>query len=473
MSSSILVVDDEQDLATAIADYLVRHGYATHVNSSGEQALRTIEEEQPDIILLDYRLPRMDGLKVLSRIKESRPEIEVIMLTAHGSVEGAVEAMKHGAFDYLTKPIDLEELRLLVEKVLQSLRRTRELDYLRSRVDKGNPSHEIIGRSEPMRQVQTLIERISSIEATSGREAPAILITGETGTGKELVARAIHARSPRARGPFVEINCAAIPATLLEAEIFGYEKGAFTDAKATKVGLFEAADRGTLFLDETGSMDLSLQAKLLKAIEEKSVRRLGSVRSRRFDVMLMAATNQPLERGIQERTFRQELYYRLKVLTIDLPPLRQRGDDVLVLAERFVHLHAARYNRGEKELSESAKTTIARYNWPGNVRELSNVIERAVLLKNGKTIEPEDLGLGPVTPADQPTAAKPRDGFLAIDFSKGIVLEELERTIIERVLSQTGWNRTRAAQLLGLSRETLRYRIEKHKLKAPNSAIDS
>ncbi len=473
MSSSVLIVDDEQVLATAMADYLTRHGCAVNINTAGEQALRTIEEEPPDIVLLDYRLPRMDGLKVLRRIKDTRPEIEVIMLTAHGSVEGAVEAMKLGAFDYLSKPIDLEELRLVVEKALESLRRTRELDYLRSRADKENPSHQIIGRSAPMREVEILVERISSIEATSGREAPAILITGETGTGKELVARAIHASSPRAKGPFVEINCAAIPATLLEAELFGYEKGAFTDAKAAKIGLFEAADSGTLFLDEIGSMDLSLQAKLLKAIEEKSVRRLGSIRSRRFNVMLIAATNQLLERAIQGRTFREDLYYRLKVLTIHLPPLREREDDVVLLAEHFVKLHARRYNRGEKELSESAKTVIAGYNWPGNVRELSNVIERAVLLKTGKTIEPDDLGLGPVNRAEQPSAAKPRDGFLAIDLSKGVVLEELERTIIERVLSQTGWNRTRAAQLLGLSRETLRYRIEKHNLKAPSSAIDS
>jgi DNA-binding NtrC family response regulator len=472
MLNNLLVVDDEQVLATAMADYLTRHGYAVAVNGSGEQALKTIDQEPPDLVLLDYRLPRMDGLQVLCKIKESRPEIEVIMLTAHGSVEGAVEAMRHGAFDYLSKPIDLEELRLVVEKALESLRRTHELDYLRAQVDKENPSHEIIGRSEPMRQVRKLIEQISSIEATSGREAPAILITGETGTGKELVARAIHARSRRTQGPFVEINCAAIPATLLEAELFGHEKGAFTDAKSAKIGLFEAADGGTLFLDEIGSMDLSLQAKLLKAIEERSVRRLGSIRSRRFDVILIAATNQPLERAIQERSFREDLYYRLKVLTLHLPPLRERDDDAVFLAEHFVKLHARRYNRGEKELSQSAKSVIAGYRWPGNVRELSNVIERAVLLKEGASIDPGDLMIGAAPSANPPTAGISRDGLLAIDLSKGIVLEELERTIIERVLVQTGWNRTKAAQLLGLSRETLRYRIEKHNLKAPGPDAD-
>jgi DNA-binding NtrC family response regulator len=472
MLRSVLVVDDEQVLATAMADYLSRYGYAASVDGSGEKALKTIEEAPPDLIILDYRLPRMDGLQVLRKIKESHPEIGVIMLTAHGTVDKAVEAIKLGAFDYLSKPIDLEELRLVVEKALEELRRGRELDYLRSRTDKENPSHEIIGSSEKMRDVQKLIEQISSIEATSGREAPAILITGETGTGKELVARVIHARSRRSQGPFVEVNCAAIPATLLEAELFGYEKGAFTDAKNAKMGLFEAADGGTLFLDEIGSMDLGIQAKLLKAIEEKSVRRLGSIRSRRFDVMLIAATNQPLERAIQERLFREDLYYRLKVLTVHLPPLRERGDDAVRLAEHFTAMHARRYNRGKKELSGPAKQLIAGYRWPGNVRELANVIERAVLLNAGTVIGPEALAINGIAHEPAPEAAKSKDGLLAIDLSKGIVLEDLERTIIERVLSQTKWNRTRAAQMLGLSRETLRYRIEKHNLKAPEADGD-
>ncbi len=467
MTSTVLVVDDETVLAGAMGDYLGRHGYAVSVKSSGEEALKVIDDQPPDLVVLDYRLPRMDGLEVLRRIKEARPEVEVIMLTAHGSVEGAVEAMKLGAFDYLNKPVDLEELRLIVAKALQSMRQSHELDYLRSRIDKQNPSHEIVGRSERITEVKKLIDQIASIERTSGREAPAILITGETGTGKELVAHAIHARSARAKGAFVEINCAAIPANLLEAELFGYERGAFTDAKTAKIGLFEAADGGTLFLDEIGSMDLSLQAKLLKAIEEKTVRRLGSIQSRRFDVMLIAATNQPLERAIQERSFREDLYYRLKVLEIHLPPLRERSGDAVVLAEHFVRLHARRYNRGEKELCEAAKASIAAYGWPGNVRELSHVMERAVLLKSDKVIEPMDLPLSAsITP-------KTGEGALAIDLTQGIILEDLERTIIERVLAMTGWNRTKAAQLLGLSRETLRYRIEKHNLKAPNMASET
>ena len=469
MTSTVLIVDDETVLAGAMGDYLGRHGYAVTVRSSGEEALHVIENQPPDIVVLDFRLPRMDGLEVLRKIKSARPEVEVVMLTAHGSVAGAVEAMKLGACDYLNKPVDLEELRLVVARALQSLRQKQELDYLRSRVSRTNPSHEIVGQSKAIFEVKKLIDQIASIESTSGREAPAILVTGETGTGKELVARAIHARSARANGAFVEINCAAIPGNLLEAELFGYERGAFTDAKAAKTGLFEAADGGTLFLDEIGSMDLTLQAKLLKAIEEKTVRRLGSIQSRRFDVMLIAATNQPLERAIQERTFRDDLYYRLKVLEVHLPPLRERSGDAVTLAEHFVRLHARRYNRGEKQLSEAAKAQIAAYSWPGNVRELSNVIERAVLLKAGPTIDPNDLSLTPVNVPAAAAVPSSGDGEFVIDLRRGIVLEDVERAIIERVLLQTGWNRTKAAQLLGLSRETLRYRIEKHNLKPPGS----
>ncbi|HET7007713.1 MAG TPA: sigma-54 dependent transcriptional regulator [Candidatus Binatia bacterium] len=470
MTNTVLVVDDEEVLAGAMGEYLRRFGYAVNVRSTGEEGLKAIDQEPPDIVVLDYRLPRMDGLEVLRRIKASRPEVEVILLTAHGTVENAVEAMRVGAFDYLSKPLDLEELRLVVGKALHSVRQSQELDYLRSRVDPENPSREIVGESEKIFEVKKLIQQIAAIEAISGKESPAILLTGETGTGKELVARSIHSRSPRANKPFVEINCAAIPNALLEAELFGYEKGAFTDAKANKIGLFEAADGGTLFLDEISSLDLNLQAKLLKAIEERSVRRLGSIQMRRFDVMLITATNQPLEQAIQEKNFREDLYYRLKVLEVCLPPLRERGNDAVTLAEHFVKLHARRYNRGPKVLSAAAASVIARYAWPGNVRELSNIIERAVLLKAGATIEPDDLALRPASTSEAPS--QDSDSIITIDLSKGIVLEDLERTIIEAVLGRTGWNRTRAANLLGLSRETLRYRIEKYDLRAPSTGSD-
>ena len=472
MSNSILVVDDEEVLAQAMGQYLERHGFSVDVKSSGEEALRIIDAAPPEIVLLDYRLPRMDGLEVLRKIKDNYSGIEVIILTAHGSVEGAVEAMKLGAFDYLSKPLDLEELRLVVQRAFQSLRQTQEIDYLRSRVDKENPTRQIVGLSASMVQIKNLVEQISAIEAASGKEAPAILITGETGTGKELIARAIHARSLRAKRPFVEINCAAIPDNLLEAELFGHEKGAFTDAKTSKLGLFEAADSGTIFLDEIGSMDLNLQAKLLKAIEEKSIRRVGSIQSRKIDVMVIAATNQPLEEAIREKSFREDLYYRLKILEIHLPPLRNREGDAVVLAEHFTHLHARRYNRGDRQLSEAAKRVILQYNWPGNVRELSNVIERAVLLKNDRIIEPSDLALTPIAPSVSVNGTAASDSTLTIDLSNGIMFDDVERQILETALTCTGWNRTRAAQLLGMSRETLRYRIEKHNLKPPHNRID-
>ena len=470
MTNTVLIVDDEEVLADAMGEYLRRFGYAVTVSFTGEDGLKAIDQEPPDIVVLDYRLPRMDGVEVLRRIKASQPEIEVILLTAHGTVENAVAAMRVGAFDYLSKPLDLEELRLVVGKALHSVRQSQELDYLRSRVDPENPSREIVGGSDKILAVKRLIQQIAAIEAISGKESPAILLTGETGTGKQLVARAIHSRSPRANRPFVEINCAAIPNALLEAELFGYEKGAFTDAKTNKIGLFEAADGGTLFLDEISSLDLNLQAKLLKAIEERSVRRLGSIQMRRFDVMLITATNQPLELAIQEKNFREDLYYRLKVLEVCLPPLRERGNDAVTLAEHFVKLHARRYNRGPKALSDAAAAVIARYAWPGNVRELSNIIERAVLLKAGASIEPDDLALRPATTSEAPS--KDSDSIITIDLSKGIVLDDLERTIIEAVLGRTGWNRTRAANLLGLSRETLRYRIEKYDLRAPSTGTD-
>lgn len=472
MTNTILIVDDEPVLADAMGDYLGRHGYTVRVKRSGEEALASFDKEPPDIVVLDYRLPRMDGLEVLRRIKKTHPEIEVILLTAHGSVQGAVEAMKMGAFDYLSKPLDLEELRLVVGRALQSVRQTQELTYLRAKIEKENPTRQIVGESEKILDVKRLIEQIAAIETSSGREAPAILITGETGTGKELVARSIHGRSARAKGPFIEINCAAIPGNLVESELFGYERGAFTDAKAAKLGLFEAADTGTLFLDELGSLDLSLQAKLLKALEEKSVRRLGGVQSRRFDVMLIAATNQPLEKAIQQRTFRQDLYYRLKVLEVNLPPVRDRRNDSLLLAEHFLNLHSRRYNRGGKELSVAAREMIAGYTWPGNVRELSNVMERAVLLISAPTVDAADLVLTPHRPTEFPAMAQTADNVFTVDLSKGIVLDDVERTIIENVLTRAGWNRTRAAHMLGLSRETLRYRIEKHNLKPLISVAD-
>src|SRR5213593_315404 len=310
--------------------YLDRLGYGTVFTLSGEEGLRRAEEASPDIAIVDLRLPGMGGLDVLSRLREITPGTEVIMLTAHATVGSAVDAMRRGAFDYLSKPVDLDELRVVVDKARAHLRLRRELSYLKSRDGAGGGS-EIVGESAPVRQLRADVARIATLEAAEGT-APTVLLLGETGTGKGLVARALHYQGPRAAGPFIDVNCAGIPPTLLEAELFGYERGAYTDAKTAKPGLFEAAEGGTIFLDEIGHMDPALQVKLLKVIEDRTVRRLGSVRPKTVRARILAATNRDLEAAVAEDAFRQDLYFRSKVLTLEMPALRTRGADVLLLA---------------------------------------------------------------------------------------------------------------------------------------------
>ncbi len=383
------------------------------------------------------------------------------MLTAHGTVKTAVEAMRAGAFDYLTKPVDLEELAVVLDKAWNHARLRRELRYLHDTGLQGDPRGRIVGDSEATRQIRDQVQRLATLEREQAA-TPTILITGETGTGKGLVARAIHDLSPRAERPFVEVNCAAIPAALLESEIFGYERGAFTDARAAKPGLFEAADGGTLFLDEIGAMPLELQVKLLKAIEEKSVRRLGGLRSKIIDVRVIAATNTDLDEAVRSGSFRPDLLYRLKVLTLDLPPLRERPEDILPLARHYLK-HAARQYRRAKRLHPDAEARLLQYPWPGNVRELANVLERAVLLEEGEEIRAESLGLQGA-PARR-GAVEVGGGGLRVDFSQGgVSLAQLERTLIAEALKVAGGNRRRAAELLDISLETLRYRIEKYGL---------
>lgn len=462
----VLVVEDEKILAESISIYLERDGYATAVAHSGEDGVRMAGEASPDVAVVDIRLPGMDGLEVLKRMREVSPGTEVVMMTAHASVASAVEAMKRGAFDYLNKPLDLDELRVVLDKALAHLRLRRELSYLKERGAAGVRVSEIIGDSPPMRALREQIDQIAALERPTGGGAPTVLLLGETGTGKNLVARAIHNQSPRAAGPFVEINCVAIPPALLEAELFGYERGAYTDAKIAKPGLFEAADGGTLFLDEIGHMDPSLQVKLLQAIENKSVRRLGGLRPKTINVRIIAATNRDLETAITEGAFRQDLYFRIKVLTIEIPPLRTRGADITLLARHFLDRFAKQYGRPRKELSPEAEAVLLAYPWPGNVRELAHVMERAVLLHVGPAVTVEDLGLSGGK-AEVPVSVAP-DGRVQVDFSTGgIVLDEVEKQLIEKALRTAEWNRGRAAELLGISKETLRYRIEKYDLRPP------
>ncbi len=465
MPPLVLIVEDETILGDSISTYLGRHAYATTVARSGEDGVRLAGEASPDVAVVDIRLPGMDGLEFLRKVREVSPATEVIMMTAHASVASAVEAMKLGAFDYLTKPLDLDELRVVVDKALAHLRMRRELSYLKARDGTGGHLAEIKGESPLIRDLRQRIERIAALESTGG-SAPTVLILGETGAGKEMVARAIHHAGPRSAGPFMEINCAAIPPSLLEAELFGYEKGAYTDARTAKPGLFEAADGGTLFLDEIGHVDPAIQVKLLKAIEEKAVRRIGGLRTKSFNARIIAATNRDLETAIAEGAFRPDLYYRIKALTIEVPPLRDRGADITLLAHHFLDLFTRQYGLSTKELAPEAEALLLAYPWPGNVRELAHVIERAVLLHEGSTVAAEHLGL-PGGKAKASLVVKAGEG-VQVDFSSGgIVLDEVERLLIDEALQASGWNRTQAAQLLGISKETLRYRMEKHQLHPP------
>ncbi len=462
MSRSVVIVEDNATLAKNMATYLRQHGWETRTAAQAGEALDQIGEAQPDVVLVDYSLPGMDGLELLRRLRSGHPGVKSIMITGHGSVDIAVEAMKSGACDYLSKPIALSDLRVTIEKAVRSEASVRA----NAQPAPGSEAalDKLLGESPPMQAMKELMRRLLEAEhALRDRDRPAVLITGETGTGKELVARAIHDGGPRREGPFIELNCASIPASLVESELFGFERGAFTDARERKRGLVELAEEGTLFLDEIGELDLPAQSKLLKLIEDRVTRRLGGVREQRSNVRIVAATNQDLERLVAAGRFRGDLFFRLRIVLIRVPPLRERGGDVLLLARHFVRLHGQRYGKPGMRLSAGSEQLLVRYAWPGNVRELRNCLEQAVLMAPGEEIGPDRLLLSPVTaiglnpPSDAP----------AVLPEQGLVLGEIEGTLMLQALTRTHWNVTRAAKLLGLSRDTLRYRIEKLELKPP------
>jgi DNA-binding NtrC family response regulator len=466
MGYGVLIIEDETTIAKNINLYLSRQGYDVRVADSAEDGLEALDEFKPDIVLLDFHLPGMNGLEAIGKLHVIDPQVRIIMMTGHGSVELAVDAMKAGAYDFLTKPISLGKLKILMERALGEERAVETLSYYKKKEATEAGLDKLVGESAPMLALKQTIRQVLEAERSLQEgDPPAVLITGETGSGKEVVARAMHYGGPRADKPFVEINCASIPAQLLESELFGHERGAFTDARERKLGLVETADGGTLFLDEIGDMDLGLQAKLLKLLEEKTVRRVGAVRDNRVDVRIVAATHRPLEELVRDGKFRSDLFFRLRIIQLKVPPLRDRGQDILLLAQFFLEYHARRYGKAKLHFSADVQRMLLAHHWPGNVRELRNVIEQAVLLARADVIQPEQISiattfgepaLGRSAEAEAPAASEfPREG---------IKLEEVERTLLLRALERTDWNVTQAAKLLGLSRDTLRYRIEKFQL---------
>jgi two-component system, NtrC family, response regulator AtoC len=459
MSKAILVIEDESVLAKNIALYLERNGYEVRIAESAEDGVAQLDDFRPDAVVLDFNLPGLDGLQALARIQAFDAAVRVVMITGHGNVELAVEAMKAGASDFLSKPVVLSKLKLVLERAFGDSRREGTLAYYKKRDAENADPGGLLGQAPPMVELKHRLQQLLRAEARlAAGDAPAVLVLGETGSGKEVVARAVHFNGPRRDKPFIELNCAALPEQLLESELFGHERGAFTDARERKLGLVETAEGGTLFLDEIGDMDLALQAKLLKLLEEKSVRRVGSLREQKVDVRIVAATHRPLEALVAEQAFRADLYYRLRVVQLQLPPLRERGNDILLLAQHFLQQHAQRYGTVTPRLSEGAAQALLGHPWPGNVRELRNTLEQAVLMLRGPTLEAEHLTLSKIAAGASSSAS-----------SEAATLPELERQALLQALERNGWNVTRSARALGISRDTLRYRIEKFNLSAGTS----
>ena len=441
ISRNVLVVDDDQDMRTLLRDVLEDHGYKVTLAPNGQEALKSLREGEYPVVLTDLRMKGIQGIELLAEIKRSFPDTNVILMTAFGSVETALEAMKQGASDYLMKPVKNDDLLRVTERSFREAMLRSEINRLRREVNKEYSFNQILGKSKPMREIFDLIRRVADSPTN-------ILITGESGTGKELVAKALHYNSERKDAAFVAVNCAAIPEQLLESELFGHMRGAFTDAKADKRGLFEEAAKGTLFLDEISELPLMLQAKLLRAIQEREIRRLGANRPIAVDTRLMAATNLNLSEEVKAKRFREDLYYRLNVIEMRLPPLRERREDIPLLVDAFLKKFGQARGKDVKGVSETTLALLVDYAWPGNVRELENVIERAVTLSRGDKILPEDL---------PGTIQGSRGDRRVLDEAaeKMHPLHEIEKEYIKKILEKMGGNKYQAAQVLGIDRKTL------------------
>jgi two-component system NtrC family response regulator len=446
----VLLIDDDASLRRVTEYSLHEAGYRVLSAADGAQGLAAFAAEQPEVVITDIRMPGLSGYEVLQQIKQERPETLVIVITAFGSVENAVEAMKQGAYDYLTKPFGREELLLVVKKAFSLLSLKDENRRLKEVIEHHVDFGHMVGSCDAMQSVFEVVRRVAPTEAS-------VLITGESGTGKELIARAIHEGGSRREQAFVAINCAAIPANLLESELFGHVRGAFTGAVGDRAGKFVQADGGTLFLDEVGEMPMELQPKLLRVLQEMEVEPLGG-KSRPVDVRIIAATNQDVEQALADNLFREDLYYRLAVIPIELPPLRERSEDIPLLARHFLK----RYDPASKmEISEDALDCMIHYSWPGNVRELQNAVERMAVLNRGEMITRDNL------PAKICTAGpRPRSKVVVLP-DEGYPLEQLEREIVVQALERNDWNQTRAAEFLSIPRHTLIYRMEKYAIQKP------
>jgi len=448
----ILIVDDEQAQREILEGFLVKQGYEATAAEDGQKALEKFKSGAFDMVLTDYRMPGLDGIQLLREVRRLQPEAIVVIMTAYGTVGTAVAAMKEGAYDYLTKPIDLDELLLLIQRVEREVILGEENRELKEQLREKFKVDFIVSASRRMEEALNLVGRVSQSSAT-------VLILGESGTGKELIARAIHYSSPRADKPFVKVNCAALPENLLESELFGHEKGAFTGAIARRIGRFEQADQGSMFLDEIGDLSPSLQMKLLRILQEKEFERVGSNQTIRSDVRVITATNRNLEEAIQKGTFREDLYYRLNVVTVSLPPLRERKEDIPLLVEHFLKKYNRENRKNVTSLSKEARDLLIRYDYPGNVRELENIIERAVVLCRGDTLNTQDLPLNLREAKTEVAPERDQESRSLPD-----ALEEIERQLISKALARSGGVQTKAAEELGISERVLRYKMKKYKI---------
>ena len=447
---SILIVDDEVGARESLR-MILKNEYEVFLAKNAEEAFLRIKEHAPDVILLDIILPDLDGLKVLEIVKQNDPDAIVIMITATKTVKTAVEAMKLGAYDYVTKPFEVDELRLMISRSLSTQALEKEVQYLRKEVDKNFGFGNIIGKSDVMKEIFNVIRQIADSKST-------VLIMGESGTGKELVSRAIHYISQRRNTPFVTINCAAIPETLIESELFGHEKGAFTNAIERKLGRFEIAHSGTLFLDEIGELSLATQAKILRFLEEREFNRVGGSKTIKVDVRLIAATNKDLTQLIKKGLFREDLYYRINVVPIILPPLRERPEDIPLLLDHFVQKFSAENKKQIKGVSKEALDILKNYEWPGNVRELENLVERVVTLTMNSYIQPNEL---PFSLLSVPKLNGLKESILTGRVSLTQGEEKFEREIIEDALKRANYVQSHAAEMLGVSRRILKYKMDK------------